>query len=97
LIEPEMAAEKRRAGDRELMASDAVLVALIKHSVDAPSRARRVAAAILVEVLRSDRGIQSLGGKLVTVESKEGQAVAEEMRSLIREYGLDRSASSPRR
>ncbi len=70
------------------LTEDAVLVALINESVTAPSRHRQLAARLLVEVLRSGRGIEGLPGQLEIIERNEVIAVADEIRALIERYEL---------
>ena len=77
------------------MADESLLVALIQESVSAKDRARRLAAALLVEVLRSGTNpCDPSSLPLQRIEARDAEPVAEEMRALIRQYGLGRSRGS---
>jgi hypothetical protein len=74
------------------VADEGLLVALIEESVSARDRARRLAAALLVEVLRSGTNPADASSlPLERIEAKDAEAVAEQMRALIGQYNLGRS------
>ena len=64
------------------MVDDSVLVALINESVTAPDRPRRIAARILLDVLRSDGDLDGAERKTELVTSGVA-SVADELRNLI--------------
>ena len=68
------------------MVEDSLLVALIRESLDAPGRARRLAALALVEVLR--KGDCPERRAMDVIEPAVALQVAEEVRLLARKYGL---------
>ena len=70
------------------MVSDEVLVALIGESINAGHRPRRMAALVLVEVLRNGRDLETSGGLRETIPPEEVVAVADEMKDLIAKYHL---------
>jgi hypothetical protein len=74
------------------MLTKLVMRALIKHSLDAPTRARRLAAGMLVEFFRSGRASDAVDAltKLSDVASDKGREVADEMKNMIADYGLGR-------
>jgi hypothetical protein len=71
------------------MASDEVLVALINESLNAEHRARRIAALVLIEVLRNGRdlGAPNGGGREI-IPPKDAAVVADEIHALITKYRL---------
>lgn len=70
------------------MPSDSVLVALISETVTATDRPRRLAALILVEVLRNGRDLSGPGSGMEVVQPHEAAAVADAMKDLIQRYNL---------
>ena len=70
------------------MPSDSFLVALINETVTAQDRPRRLAALILVEVLRNGRDLSEPGSGLEVVQPHEAAAVADAMKLLIERYAL---------
>ena len=70
------------------MADDATMVALIKHSMIGETKPRRKAAGIILDVLRSSDGFDGFTVKFAAIEADHGRAVADEIRSLMQEYGL---------
>ncbi len=74
------------------MDDDSLLVALISESVEAPSRPRRLAALVLLDVLRS--GERGRGAPdMEIIEADAIPAVADEIRALAQKYGLAGSDS----
>ncbi len=74
------------------MLTNLVLRSLLKHSLDAPTRARRLAASMLVEFIRSGGASDAVDGlsRLPDMASDKGREVADEMRNMIADYGLGR-------
>ena len=70
------------------MASDEVLVALINESVNAEHRARRLAAKVLLEVLRTGSELEVSTAGQEVVSPSEAAAVADEIKRLIAKYRL---------
>jgi hypothetical protein len=68
------------------MVEDSILVALIRESLDAPERPRRLAALVILEVLR--RGNYVAGAEMLTIEADSTASVADEIRDLRDKYGL---------
>lgn len=71
------------------MPSDEVLVALINESVTAKDRYRRVAALVLLEVLRSGRDVAApVSGTDIIIPAEDAVAVADEIAELTSKYQL---------
>ena len=72
------------------MLTNFIMKSLLKHSLDAPTRARRMAAGMLVEFFRSGRGSDAVDAlsRLPDVANDKGREVADEMRNMIADYGL---------
>ena len=70
------------------MVEDSVLVALINVSVTAPEREKRVAAKILIEVLRSTSNVNDTYMAGESVAAPNVKQVADELRRLIDLHGL---------
>jgi hypothetical protein len=71
------------------MASDEVLVALINESLNAEPRARRIAALVLIEVLRNGRDLGAPNGSgRQIIPPKDAALVADEIHALITKYRL---------
>ena len=68
------------------MPSDSVMVALIAEALGGRSMARRTAASLLLDLLRSD---DNLTAKQETVETAATTEVAKELRALIAEHHLN--------
>ena len=68
------------------MVDDSILVALIRESLDASDRPRRLAALVILEVLR--KGNYVAGADMLTIEADSTAAVADEIRALREKYGL---------
>ena len=70
------------------MASDAVMVALIKQATMAHDEDRRKAARLVLDKLRSTQGFGDLPRTLESIHAEDGPDAAAEMYTLIDEYGL---------
>jgi len=70
------------------MPSDEVLAALINESLNANDRYRRVAAMVLLEVLRSGREIEPPVSGTDIIPAEDAVAVADEIAELISKYKL---------
>jgi len=70
------------------MPSDEVLVALINESVTAKDRYRRVAALVLLEVLRSGRDVAASVSGTDIIPAEDAAAVADEIAELTSKYQL---------
>ena len=70
------------------MPSDEVLVALINESVTANDRRPRVAALVLLEVLRSGRAVAAPVSGTDIIPAEDGVAVADEIAELTSKYQL---------
>jgi hypothetical protein len=70
------------------MPSDEVLVALINESVTAKDRYRRVAALVLLEVLRSGRDVAAPVSGPDIIPAEDAVAVADEIAELTSKYQL---------
>ena len=66
---------------------DAVLVALIRISVNGETRARRRAASLLVEALQ-EQDKPAASSRRDSLSSDEAKEVAEALRSLVAEFEL---------
>ena len=77
------------------MPSDSTTVALINEALAAPSRSRRVAAGILIEMIRTSRPFDHLVEDLERVRADEGLVVTLQMHRLVRQYELDGPADPP--
>ena len=71
-----------------MMANDEVLVALISESLNAETRHRRIAALVLVEVLRNGRNLGQQGTGPEVIPVSDAVAVADEVQGLIVKYRL---------
>ena len=71
------------------MTKDAILVALMRQAMDGRSRHRRIAAGILLDVLRSSQDADALSVRTQIAEARDGEQIALEMRQLLQEFGLD--------
>ena len=71
------------------MASDEVLVALINESLNAKASSRRIAALVLVEVLRNGRDLEAQNGSgREVIPPQDAVGVADEIKALISKYRL---------
>ena len=70
------------------MPTDAVMVALIDEALNASTHARRIAARLLLDVLRAWPTAEGSKRQLDKLEAAETMAVANELRALIEQYGL---------
>ena len=77
------------------MLSDNTTVALINEALAAPSRSRRVAAGILLDMIRASRPFDHLVQDLEKVRAEEGLVVTLQMHRLVRQYELDGPADAP--
>jgi hypothetical protein len=71
------------------MPSDRIMVALIAEAMGAATRPRRIAASLLLEVLRSDPAADDFETKVEIIEAKEAADVANELRVLVAAHGLN--------
>ena len=74
------------------MESDGVRLALIEASLNAASRARRDAAALLLNALRSEAGMNLPQDFSTQLSGEAPAAVIAEVRALIAELGLGRGS-----
>jgi hypothetical protein len=72
------------------MADDPLMVVLINEAVNGSTRPRRMAAKLLLDLLRSDPSDEGFKGKQEVVEAKETADVVRELRALIDQHGLRR-------
>jgi hypothetical protein len=70
------------------MLTDALRVASLDEALNASAPTRRVAARLLLDVMRAVRTDAAFRGHLQTVETRETAEVAKELRALIERYGL---------
>ena len=64
------------------------MVALIDEALNASTHARRSAARLLLDVLRTTPAAEGSKRQLEKLEAAETTAVANELRALIEQYGL---------
>ena len=70
------------------MTSDAVMIALIKESMNAEAPPRRAAAGILLHALRASADPDELPRTINCAPVDEEMAVAQELQHLANKYGL---------
>ena len=70
------------------MIGDSLHYALLSESREAPFSERRLAAAALLEVARSDGVLDDMQQVLATVEQRFGGDVLPEARALVSEFGV---------
>lgn len=70
------------------MLTDALKVALLDEAFNASAPARRIAASLLLDVMRAERSDEAFHSRLQTVEASETAEVAKELRALIERHGL---------
>jgi hypothetical protein len=75
--------------------SDSTTVAIINEALAAPSRSRRVAAGILLDMIRTRQTFDHLVEDLEKVRADEGLVVTLQMHRLVRQYELDGPADPP--
>ena len=68
------------------MVDDSVLVALIAESLNTSNRNRRLAALVILDVLRN--GAAEKAPRLEIIEAEAVPAVADEIRTLLERYHL---------
>lgn len=73
------------------MESDSIRIALIAESVNASSRARRLAAQLLLDALRSETALGDPDDFLARIGDEVEEEVVGEARSLIAGLGLAKS------
>ena len=77
------------------MLSDSTTVAIVNEALSAPSRLRRVAAGIVLDMIRTNRSLDHLVEDLEKVRAEEGLVVTLQMHRLVRQYELDGPADDP--
>ena len=70
------------------MLTDALKVALLDEALNASAPARRIAASLLLDVMRAKWSAEAFHSRLQTVEASETAEVAKELRALIERHGL---------
>jgi len=77
------------------MLNDNVAVALIQEALQAPSRSRRVAAGLILDMIRAKRSFDNLVQELERVRADEGLVVTLQMHRLVREHHLEGLPDAP--
>ena len=70
------------------MLNDALTVALLNEALNASTQARRIAARLLLDLLRPKLTAPDLERRLERVEATETLEIADQLRALIDEHGL---------
>ena len=70
------------------MLTDALKVALLDEALNASAPSRRIAASLLLDVMRAEPNEADFHGRVQTVEARQTGEVAKELRAIIEFYVL---------